>query len=338
MNRRAFIATLASLTVAGCTGTEAGPETVTDTTRETTRRTTRSTTTEPTQSTTSDATPPEIRDLGVPVEDADCPFDPERVERVVCHPEQTGEVLQLTPSTDALALPTDSGTFTLANDTDYDFFANFYNWGVHKRVGGQWYYIVPQEWPEPLHTLPAGERHEWTLEVDNTQAASAGVSGETGATVAGLGGGEYAFEVSGWFESGDHEHRIGLGARFDLEGAQIELTAGDGLSAERDGDTVVVTRDDEDETPTEAFVLERVGEAGVPPGKPIYDRIAEQLVRPAPWSERPLFRDALAFFESDVSTVRLEQAAEFDPPFDRDERYYLGYREDIYEAEVVSLD
>jgi hypothetical protein len=337
MKRRAFIATLASLTVAGCTGTDGTPETVTDTTRETTRRTTRQTTTQRT-SATSSATPPEIRDLGVPVGDAACPFDPDTVERVVCHPEQTGEPLQLTPSTDVLALPRDSGTFTLANDTDYDFFANFYNWGLHKRVDGDWYYIVPLEWPEPLHTLPAGTSHEWTLEVDNTQDPSNGVSGETGATVAQLGGGEYAFEVSGWFESGDHEHRVGLGVRFDIDGDPIELSASDGLSGTREGDTVVVTRDDEDETPTDAFVLERVGEGGVPTSKPIQDRIAEQLVRPAPWSERALFRDALAFFADDVSTVRIEQAAEFDPPFDRDERYYLRYRGDIYEADVVSLD
>jgi len=334
MKRRAFIATLASLTVAGCTGSDPTPETVT----ETTRTTTSSTTTQPTQTTTSAATPPELRDLGVPVEDADCPFDAESVDRVVCHPEQTGEPLQLTPSMDGLTLPTDSGTFTLANDTDSEFFANFYNWGLHKRVDGEWYYIVPLEWPEPLHTLPSGERHEWTLEVDNAQDPSRGVSGETGATVAQLGGGEYAFEVSGWFESGDHDHRIGLGVRFDVDGAQIELTASDDLSGTREDDTVVVTRDDEDEAPTEAFVLERVGEGGVPAGKPIHDRIAEQLVRPAPWSERALFRDALAFFEDDVSTVRLEQAAEFDPLFGRDERYYLRYSGDIYEADVVSLD
>lgn len=337
MQRRAFLATLSSLAVAGCTGDSDGPETVTDTTRTTARpTTTKPATTDP--STTTGGTPPQIRDLGVPLEQADCPFSDDGVERVVCYPEHTADLMSLTPSVDTIELPTDSVTFTLANDTDYDYSVNFYNWGLHKRVDDQWFYITPQEIPAPLHVLPAGESHDWTLDVDNTEEPTGSTAGEGGGTVAGLGGGTYAFEVAGWFESGDHEHRIGFGVHFDVEGDQIELTSRYGPAGSRDDDTVVVTLGDEDTTPTEAFVLERVGEAGVPPGKPIHDRIAEQLVRPSPGSAGTPFKDALAFFEDDVTTVRLEQDGEFDPPFDRDQRYYLRYRGNIYEAEVVSLD
>ncbi|NIC00337.1 hypothetical protein [Halobacterium sp. R2-5] len=331
MKRRALLGTLASLALAGCTSSGPG-ERVTETTRTTTPPTTDATTTEPS------ATPPEIRDLGVPVDDADCPFDGDGVERVVCYPEQTDVPLSLTPDSDELDLPTDQTTFALENDTEHAFSLNFYDWGLHKRVDGRWYYITPQEIPEPLHTLPAGETHEWTFAVDDSDEPSSGPASESAIDVVGLGGGAYAFETSGWFDSGDHEHRVGLGARFRVKGAPLELTAPEGLSGARDGDSVVVTRDGEDAEPTEAFVVARVGEAGVPFEKQIHQHVAEQLVRPEPGRSRPLLRDALAFFEDGVETVRLEEAGEFDPPFPRDERYYFEYRGAIYEAAVESVE
>jgi hypothetical protein len=334
MNRRAFVGTLASLLAAGCTGT-GSPESTT------TRTPTTTTTAAPTTTTTttsSSATPPEIRDLGVPVEEASCPFDADGTERVVCYPEQTDEPLALAPAEDELSLPTAETTFALANDTDYTFMVNFYNWGVHKRVDGEWYYIAPRMIPQPLHTLPAGETHEWTFAVDNSQEPTGGPSSESGGTLAGLGGGEYAFETSGYFESGDHEHQIGLGALFTLEGDQLQLIPPDDVSSTRDGDTVVVTRDEESGDPTEALVVERVGEAGVPPGKPIHDHIAEQLVRPMPFADRPLLGTALAFFEADVDLVRVESTTELEPRFDRETLYYLRYRDEFYEARIEPIE
>lgn len=328
MKRRALLGTLASLAVAGCTSDGPG-ERDTDTTR---------TTTSPATTTASTATPPEIRELGVPVADADCPFDADSVERVVCYPEQTDAPLSLTPERDELDLPADQTTFALANDTEHAFSVNFYDWGLHKRVDGDWYYVTPQEIPEPLHTLPAGETHEWAFAVDNGEEPSAGPASDAAISVAGLGGGEYAFEVSGWFESGDHEHRIGVGARFRVNGDRLELAPPDGLSGTRDGDTVVVTPDDTDSEPTEAFVVERVEETGVPTEKQVHGHIAEQLVRPAPGANRLLLRDALAFFEDGVATVRVEEATEFALPFPRDERYYFAYRGAVYEARVEPVE
>lgn len=320
---------LATLTVAGCTGTNPGSGgTETEPTR-----TTHTSTANP--KTTPSTTPPNIRDLGVPVEQSDCPFAGEGVARVVCYPEQPSAPLALTPSTDTVALPKGSVTVTLANDVVSTFSVNFYDWGLHKRVDGQWFYVTPQLTPDPLHTVPPGGSHEWTVEVDNSHEPAGESSSRTGGTVAGLGAGEYVFEVSGWFE--EYAMSIGLGAQFSLDGAQLELTPSDDLSGERDGDTVVATRSDEDDQ-TEALVVERVGEAGVPPGKPIYDHIAEQLVRPYFGEDQPWLGDALAFFEEGVSTVRVQRAAEIDPGrFDSDQRYYVRFRGDIYEAEVVSL-
>lgn len=335
MKRRALLGTLASLAVAGCTGSDPG-RSVTETTRTTAAPTT---TADPTTAgTTSSGTPPEIRGLGVPVGDADCPFDSETVERVVCYPGNADEPLSLTPADDELSLPADDTTFTLANDTDHEFALNFYDWGLHKRVDGEWFYVAPREIPEPLHILPAGESHDWAFTVDNSLEPSHGRAGEAAATVAGLGGGEYAFEVSGWFESGDHDHRTGVGARFSLDGDQLTLTASEDLSGTRDGDTVVVTLEGDDEAPTEAFVVERVGEAGVPPERAVHDHVAEQLVRPAPASDRPLLADALAFFADGVEAVRIESSTEFGPRFDRDDRYYFRYRGETYEAAVEPVE
>lgn len=331
MKRRALLGTLASLAVAGCTSDGPGGS-VTDTTRTTTPPATSETTT------ASTATPPEIRELGVPVEDADCPFDADSVERVVCYPEQTDAPLSLTPARGELDLPADGTTFALENDTEHAFSLNFYDWGLHKRVDGDWYYVTPQEIPEPLHTLPAGETHEWAFAVDNGEEPSTGPSSDAAISVAGLGGGEYAFEASGWFDSGDHEHRIGVGARFRVNGDRLQLGRPDGYSGTRDGDTVVVTPDDTDSEPVEAFVVERVGESGVPPEKQIHGHVAEQLVRPAPGANRMLLRDALAFFEGGVTAVRVEEATEFDTPFPRDEHYYFAYRGAVYEARVVPVE
>lgn len=332
MKRRALLGTLATLTVAGCTGTDPGSG-GTDTTEATTAA---PTTADPT--TTQSGTPPAIRDLGVPADQADCPFESDGVERVVCHPQQTDEPLVVTPSTDTVDLPNGSVTFTLTNDTTATYSVNFYDWGLHKRVDGQWFHVTPRLVPESLHQVPPGESHEWAVQIDNTMDPTVGPSDKSGGTLAGLGGGEYAFEVSGWFEFDDHSHTVGLGAHIDLEGDQVELTPSDDLAADRDDDTVVATSTDEDAEPTEAFVVKRVGEGGVPPGKPINDHIAEQLVRPSLDEDRLWLRDALALFADGVTTVRVRSAEEIDPRrFDRDQRYYLQFRGGIYEAEVVSL-
>lgn len=325
MKRRALLGTLASLAVAGCSSS--GPsERVTETTR-----TTPAPTTDPGTTTSNVAT------IGVPVGEADCPFDAEYVERVVCYPEHADASFSLTPADDELALPSGETTFTLDNATGDAFSLNFYDWGLHKRVDGRWYYVTPQIIPEPLHTLPAGEFHEWTFTVDNTAVPSNDPSSESNITVAGLGGGEYAFEVSGWFDAGDHDHRLGVGARFSLDGDQLDLTRPDGYSGTGDSGTVVVTPDDASGDPTEAFVVERVGEAGVPPERQIQQYIAEQLARPDLGTDRTLLADALAYFEEGVEVVRIEEATEFDPPFPRDQSHYFEYRDHVYEARVEPI-
>lgn len=335
MRRRDVLGSLAVMVAAGCTGSKSTPAT---TTRSDTTATTATTAASSTTTTSAEATPSELRTLGVPVEQSGCPVRGDQVERVVCYPEQTGAPLALTPAADTLALPTAETTFTLANDTDYEFRTNFHDWKLHKRVDDEWYFVTPRLIPAPLHVLPGGETHEWTVTIDNTRKPSTGPADDEAITIASLGGGEYAFSVTGYFRFDDHEHRIGLGARFALDGPQIELTKPADTTGTRDGNTVVVTRDDADGDPTDALVVERLESGGVPPNQPIHDHIAEQLVRPMPVADRPLLGNALAFFEEGVDVVRIESTTELDPRFDRDEHYYFSYRGTVYEAKVESIE
>jgi len=333
MRRRALLGTLASLAVAGCTGTGAQPS-GTDTPTKRTASTTPTTST----TTSSDATPEELLSLGIPTTQSDCPLGDEG--RAVCYPEQTGASLSLTPADDELDLPADSTTFTLANDTDYEYHANFYGWSASKRVDGEWFHVAPQFWPQPLHILPAGASHEWSFAVDNDQSPTGGSSTDQDVTLAGLGGGEYAFTVQGWFPLGDdHDSfHVALGAHFELLGDPVELTPTDDVSASRDGDNVVVTTDEEptEEEEPSAFVVEL---SGVPQGQPVRERITEQIVRPGPGTaSRPLFRNTIPFFEEGVQTVRLEAPDATIPPFGVDEPQYIRYEGETYEISTKRLD
>ena len=335
MRRRALLGTLASLAVAGCTGT--GPRaTDTETTRTTTTTTTPTASTSSSTTTTSAATPPELRTLGVPATQSGCPLGDEG--RAVCYPEQPDANLSLSPAADELDLPTDSTTFTLANDTDYEYRTNFYGWSLEKHVDGEWFHVAPQFWHQPLHVLPAGDSHEWSFTVDNGQSPTGVDADDEEITLAGLGGGEYAFTADGWFPFGEGEmFRVSLGARFRLNGDQVALTPAEDVSASRDGDTVVVTTDEEpaeNEEPT-ACIVER---SAVPAGQSAQRYITEQLLRPSPGlAVRPLLRDTIPFFEDGVQTVRLEAPDGTSPPFGVDEPEYVRYEGETYKISTKRL-
>lgn len=344
MKRRAVIGTLASLAVAGCTGTGSQSPTVTDTTRTTSRSTTQTTTTTneaPDGTTASDATPEQLLELGVPATETDLPLGDEG--RAVPYPEYADAPLSLSPENDVLGLPADSTTFALANDTAYEYRANFYGWSLDKRAHDRWFHVAPQYWPEPLHSLPPGDSHEWSFAVDNAESPSGGPSDDEDVSLAQLGGGEYVFAVHGWFPAGgDDMFEVSVGARFELDGEALELTPTDGVSTTREDDTVVATLDaDPGENERVArLVVERVGEAGVPPNQPIDTRIAEQLVRPDESRgdlPNPL-RNALAVFEDGVTVVTYEAPTHQDPPFDVEDAWYVQYRDEYYEVETETVD
>lgn len=345
MRRRALLGTLATLgatTAAAAAGCLGSPGQSNDSTTATTTTEPLATSTEPATSTTDSGgdTPAELLELGNPASAVDCPVPDEG--RAVCYPEHADAPLSLTLDPETVGLPAGETTLTLANDTDHEYRVNFYGWTVSKRVDGEWYRIAPQYHPEPLHVLPSGATHEWTLAVDNGEAPTGGAAAEQDVDLAGLGGGEYAFSVSGWFPvnedggGGDESFRVAAGARFDLEGDPLELTPVGDPDTSRDGATVTVTSSEEpsEEAPLSVLTVERVGEAGVPPSRPIRDRIVEQLLRPrmgVMGDPNPL-RNALPFFEDGVDTVRYEAPSGVTPPFGLDEPYYLGYDDEVYEV------
>jgi hypothetical protein len=340
MKRRALLGTLATLgatsAAAGCLESPGQSDDSTTAATTTTSTQPPPSSTEPGTSTTDDgdSTPAELLALGEPASAVDCPVPDEG--RAVCHPEHADAALSLTPKPETVGLPAGETTLTLANDTDHEYRANFYGWTLSKRVDGDWYRIAPQYSPEPLHVLPSGATHEWTLAVDNSETPTGGAAAEADIDLAGLGGGEYAFTVSGWFPVNDDESfRVAAGARFALDGDPLELTPVGDPDTSRDDATVTVTSKEEptEETPLSVLTVERVGEAGVPPSRPIRDRIVEQLLRPrmgVMGDPNPL-RNALPFFEDGVDTVRYEAPSGVTPPFGLDERYYLGYDDEIYE-------
>lgn len=330
MKRRALLGTLATLAAAGCTGSPGKSQPSTTTQPSQTSATTSTTTT-----TTGDATTsPELLDLGDAASEVDCPVPAEG--RAVCYPEHADAALSLTPAPDTVDLPAGETTFTLANDTDHEYRVNFYNWTLSKHTEEGWFRIAPQFYPEPLHMLGPGGTHEWTLAVDNSQEPTGGAAAMEDITLSGLGGGEYAFTLGGWFPVGEEEmFRVAAGARFTLDGDPVELTPTDDLETSRNGSTVTVTslREPSEDEPLSVLTVERVGEEGVPPERQIHDRITEQLLRPrmgVMGDPNPL-RNAIPFFEQGVDTVRYEAPSSVTPPFGVDEPRYVAYEGEVYE-------
>jgi len=332
MKRRALLGTLATLAAAGCTGS---PGQSVDAT--TTRHSTTTATTTPTDGTT----PSELLNLGDAASEVDCPVPEEG--RAVCFPEHADAALSLTPDPETVDLPVGETTLALANDTDHEYRVNFYGWTLSKRTPEGWFRIAPQFYPEPLHSLPAGHTHEWTLSVDNAEEPTGGAPAEADIDVAGLGGGEYAFTVGGWFPvGGDETLRVAAGARFDLDGDPIELTPSGDLDTSREGSTVTVTspRDPSDDEPLSVLDVERVGEAGVPPERQIHSHITEQLLRPqmgVMGDPNPL-RNAIPFFDDGVETVRYEAPSGVTPPFGLDDARFVDYDGEVYEVTSERAD
>jgi len=281
--------------------------------------------------------PEELLSLGIPTTQSDCPLGDEG--RAVCYPEQTGASLSLTPADDELDLPADSTTFTLANDTDYEYHANFYGWSASKRVDGEWFHVAPQFWPQPLHILPAGASHEWSFAVDNDQSPTGGSSTDQDVTLAGLGGGEYAFTVQGWFPLGD-DHDSFRGAR-----RALRVTGRPGRT-DADRRRLGVAGRRQRRRDHRRGTDRRRGAVGVRrrtlrrPAGATRQGTHHRADCPARSGDgsRPLFRNTIPFFEEGVQTVRLEAPDATIPPFGVDEPQYIRYEGETYEISTKRLD
>lgn len=204
----------------------------------------------------------------------------------------------LEPSTRSLASD-EPIEFVLSNHSDTALSTNFYNWRLDKQVDGEWYHVAPFEINEPLMSVPAGESHTWSVQIDNS-AVEAGemvpkASGTDDLTLAGVGGGWYAFRARGWFEDEDHEDDFAFAGMFEYEGDPLELATSNLIGETSFEDETLVTEYAGEQQAEGAYVLERVD------GTDAERVITEQLLRTPPR------RDAVALAdEYDADRVRLD--------------------------------
>lgn len=327
MRRRALLASLGTLGLAGCVDS---PATGSD-----------SPTSDPTPTRTDTAlggTPIETptgtpRDAGVAPGDSDCPAGD--VDRVVCVPETDPESVPIALTADQRSgsLPA-TFEFTLANDTEATLSINFYDWRLWKRVDGEWFHIAPEAVQEPLMRLPPGASHGWSLTAEHElpeESRGMYLSWEDAGTVAGLGGGEYAFTTDGWFgEYAEGETRFGFGVllEFDAPERTLEPTTSVTGSA-RDGDTVTVRGegDDSEDARLAEFVLSRVDDAADP--RTLIPETAAQDYR---------LRNTLPFFEEGVERVRFVEENATWPAFGVNEPYTVSYGGELFEATATELE
>ncbi|WP_135819765.1 hypothetical protein [Halostella litorea] len=239
------------------------------------------------------------------------PGEADDVTRVVWYGNAGDDRMSLEPSSSEGSLPAEF-SFALENTSETTFNSNFHSWLLAKQVGDRWYRVAPRYVPQPLMTLPPGERHRWHLSVDgehpNPIRAFSGGTEEV--SVSGLGGGIYAFAIDGWFEDRNHEDKTAFAARIELGGDEIRpvpSAAVEGTS--RDGSVVTVraegyNEDSEDARPA-TYVLRRVDGAFADARR----LIPEQVVRRWP------LNDALAHVGPDVDEVRIEAKTATHPPF-----------------------
>lgn len=231
--------------------------------------------------------------------DVDGRFDTE----VICYrPEASNEetpALVAEPS--STSLPDTTVTLSFTNPRESPYVTNFYEWGLFKHVDDRWHRVVSTVVPGGSGTtLDADATHTWTFTVDNSNLshpvdATESRGGET--ILKGLGGGTYAFLISGTYDDVEFtaaaDTVVSYATQFTIEGSPVELVSTDSVvDVQRNDDRVEVTLS---ENPMEEWTFTRT----TPPSDAEIQRryITEQLYG------QPLPRNAFAHFEDDTEQV-----------------------------------
>ena len=230
------------------------------------------------------------------------------VDRVVCY----DAIADVTDAVDAFLDPSgrtltsrESVEFTLRNGSEHTLYTNFYDWNVHKHVGGEWHHVAPRAVNQPLMMVPGGESHTWTVTVDNGDIEDGEpvprVSATEDVALAGLGGGHYAFRARGTLEG--HEDELAFAATFEFDAEPIALTPTNAVETTYwDGETLVAESSrgnpDGEYDRLGAYELSRVDT----PLEKARTVITEQVLR------NEQLRDTLALaHQYDADAVRLEE-------------------------------
>ncbi len=285
MKRRQTLQLIAAATVTGLAGCQFGSDGTT-----------------PTETSTVPPDCPESRYSDVDT----ARFDTE----VICYrPEVSGgETPALVAETSSPSLPDATVTFSFTNPRESPYVTNFYEWGLFKHLDDRWHRVVSTVVPVSAGTiLDANSTHTWTFTVENTDLSEpidAVESGGGETTIRGLGGGTYAFLVSGTYDDVEHpiaaDTIVSYATQFTIEGPPVELVPTETVvDVQREGERVDVTLS---ENPIRAWTVSRT--TAPPSDAETQTRyITEQLYG------QPLARNALAHFGDGVEQVVVRTGA-----------------------------
>lgn len=307
MRRRALLS-LCGVAVAGCVGDDTGVNSPTDADNPASATTNPSTT--PATGTTSDDLPvstidqlPEKLDIGVPRGDTDCPA-PEHVSRVVCSPETDPDSVPMAMTVDADSVTLESPqtlTFELENGTEGTFSTNPYDWTLWKRADEEWHRVAPELVQEPLLLMRPGRTVSWALALDHalpTPPEGEYYSWNGSGSVPAIGGGQYAFGLSGWFDTAEGTQNLLFAARFSIDAPATTLEPTDAVTeVQREGNVVTVRGEWEDggegETQTSRVTVSRDD-----------SDVESRLLLPEVAARHRMLRNTLPYFEEGVREVR----------------------------------
>ena len=140
-------------------------------------------------------------------------------------------------------------SFTLYNDGDDEFSANFYNWRIDRLVDEEWRKVVPWLVSQPLRELPAGESHTWTVNADTEATDGERIeASESTPTLRHPGSGTYAFSIDG-----PNQRHVAL---FEMEGEADFEPVGVESVEEENGVVVAEMERGDDENVVEVSVTE----------------------------------------------------------------------------------
>lgn len=270
--------------------------------------------------------------VGDTTDESDCP---DVADRVVCVPETGPDSapIALTADSRSISLPA-TAEFTLTNGTAATLSTNYYAWGLWKRIDDEWHHLVPTMVQMPLVRLSPGSSHGWTLTARHELPPEPGrdyASWESEGTVSGLGGGEYAFTIDGWFGDSSEE-TVGFAVLLDVDAPELTLDPTERVTeSSRDGEVVTVHGEGDGEEERRAeFVLRRVDDAD--------EADDPRRVIPEQAAHDYRLRNTLSYVEEGVEQVRyVEENHAITPAFGVQEPYRISYGGELFEASASEL-